>query len=302
MAPLGPALTLAAGLVALPLLMSPVIATHASTPQNASSATAADPDRARQQSKVIQIQQEAVALLKRAAAVPADDAASRQLLIDAANRFELLAAEASAASTNPATKSALLPEDLLQELRQASRTLRNHAQKRPPSAAAFSAEPFLELLGRVAGALGPHSLEDLAFQGSYSQPKVAEPAYGGHASAMGPPPMDRRAAGAASKTASPVQFEEVPCISTKTFCGGRTKDHIVESGGSGVALVRLRRRRVARRVSRHRVRALGRTREDPPSQRAFQKPGWVEIPGRLRGVGPRCCRLGQRRMCWRLRR
>ena len=48
--------------------------------------------------------------------------------------------------------------------------------------------------------------------------------------------MDRRATGAASKTASPVQFEEVPCISTKTFCGGRTKDHILESGGSGVAL------------------------------------------------------------------
>ena len=33
-----------------------------------------------------------------------------------------------------------------------------------------------------------------------------------------------------------MQFEEVPCIPTRTFCGGRTKDHILESGGSGVAL------------------------------------------------------------------
>ena len=215
MAALGPALKFAAGLVALPLLMSPVIAQH---------------------SKLIQIQQDAAALLKRAAAVPADDAASKQLLLDAANRLESIATEAAAPGTNPATKRALLPEDLRQELRQASRTLRNHAQKGPPSATAFSAQPFLELLGRVAAALGSNSVEDLAFQGSYSQPKVAEPAYGGHSSSMGPPPVDRRGVGAVSKPVSPVQFEEVPCISTKTFCGGRTKDHIVESGGSGVAL------------------------------------------------------------------
>jgi hypothetical protein len=33
-----------------------------------------------------------------------------------------------------------------------------------------------------------------------------------------------------------VTFAEVPCISTKTYCGGKTKDHILESGGSGVAI------------------------------------------------------------------
>jgi hypothetical protein len=36
---------------------------------------------------------------------------------------------------------------------------------------------------------------------------------------------------------SPVTFEEVRCISSKTYCGGRTKNHILESGGSGLALV-----------------------------------------------------------------
>jgi enediyne biosynthesis protein E4 len=73
----------------------------------------------------------------------------------------------------------------------------------------------------------------LPFQGSYSQPKVEEPAYGGHASAMGPPPAAPPVAGGPS----PVQFEEVPGLTEKTYCGGRTKDHLLESGGSGLALL-----------------------------------------------------------------
>jgi enediyne biosynthesis protein E4 len=79
---------------------------------------------------------------------------------------------------------------------------------------------------------------DLPFQGSYSQAKVAEPVYGGHGTAMGPPPDFRAPAASAHSDpfVAPVQFEEVDCITTKTFCGGRTKDHILESGGSGVAL------------------------------------------------------------------
>ena len=36
---------------------------------------------------------------------------------------------------------------------------------------------------------------------------------------------------------SPVRFEEVRALSEKTYCGGRTKDHLLESGGSGLALV-----------------------------------------------------------------
>jgi hypothetical protein len=169
--------------------------------------------------KMREMQVEAVALLKRAANPRAGSAESKQLLIDAANRFESLDADP-------------LPEDLRKELRQAAGTLRQRAQNGPPLPSSSSIAPFLELLGRVAARLDP--LGDLAFQGSFSQPKVAEPVYGGHASAMGPPPEDPRVA--ASNVTSPVQFEEVPCISTKTFCGGRTKDHLLESGGSGVAL------------------------------------------------------------------
>jgi hypothetical protein len=174
-----------------------------------------------------EIQREAIALLKRAAASPANSAASKQLFTDAARQFESLVAEGSA---NPA----LLPEDLRKELRQAARTLRKPLDG-PPSASPLSTARFLALLDRVAARLASDPLGDLAFQGSYSQTKVAEPVYGGHASAMGPPP-DLRASGSTATITSPVQFEEVPCISTKTFCGGRTKDHLLESGGSGVAL------------------------------------------------------------------
>jgi hypothetical protein len=47
--------------------------------------------------------------------------------------------------------------------------------------------------------------------------------------------VDARAS-AESNIISPATFEEVRCIPTKTFCGGRSKDHILESGGNGVAL------------------------------------------------------------------
>src|SRR4029453_5279105 len=74
----------------------------------------------------------------------------------------------------------------------------------------------------------------LSLQGSYSQTKVKEPVYGGHASAMGPAPVP--AADDSSSGPSPALFEEAGGLTAKTYCGGPTKDHILESGGSGVAL------------------------------------------------------------------
>jgi hypothetical protein len=75
----------------------------------------------------------------------------------------------------------------------------------------------------------------LTLQGSYSQSKVKEPAYGGHASAMGPAPA---APPPASGTLpSPVTFEQAARLPTRTYCGGPTKDHVLESAGNGVALL-----------------------------------------------------------------
>ena len=45
-----------------------------------------------------------------------------------------------------------------------------------------------------------------------------------------PPPTTRE------RRPSPVAFEEPARLPTRTWCGGPTKDHILESGGSGVAL------------------------------------------------------------------
>jgi enediyne biosynthesis protein E4 len=75
----------------------------------------------------------------------------------------------------------------------------------------------------------------LDFQGSYSRSKPKEPVYGGHASATGAPPAPAPPAGVAGSP-SPAQFEEVPAFAARTYCGGPTKDHILESGGTGLAL------------------------------------------------------------------
>jgi len=161
---------------------------------------------------VAQIRQDALTLLKRAEALSPGSPERKQTLRDAAERFDSLAGTA-------------LPPELVKELRHAATMLREEARASRPSEPAFSAASFLTLLERVATAT-------LDFQGSYTQPKIVEPVYGGHGSAMGPPPGDA----AGSNIVSSATFEEVRCISTKTFCGGRSKDYILESGGSGVAL------------------------------------------------------------------
>ena len=124
---------------------------------------------------------------------------------------------------------AVAPE-LKKELKAAAAGLRTRAEA---PAAGFTPQDSLRLLERVAAALRAAPPSDLAFQGSYSQTKVQEPAYGGHASAMGPPPEAPPSTGGPS----PVRFELVPGLMEKAFCGGRTKDSILESGGSGIALV-----------------------------------------------------------------
>ncbi|WP_239489721.1 FG-GAP-like repeat-containing protein [Luteitalea sp. TBR-22] len=91
------------------------------------------------------------------------------------------------------------------------------------------------LLARVRRAVDGTVALGLAFQGSYSQSKVKEQAYGGHASAMGPAPAP--AAPSADGPASPVTFVERGPLPTRTFDGGPTKDHVLESPGNGLALV-----------------------------------------------------------------
>src|ERR1700682_1471632 len=165
--------------------------------------------------RAVATQAEAVRIIRQAAAAPRPGGEFSRLVTHAAELLDSLASEIPPA-----------PE-LERELRAMAVDLRGSAAATPSP---FSPDPSLRLLERVAARL---RATDLPFQGSYSQPKVEEPAYGGHASAMGPPPS---APSKAPARPSPVQFEAVPGLLEKTYCGGRTKDSLLESGGSGVAL------------------------------------------------------------------
>lgn len=166
----------------------------------------------------IETQAQAVDLIKKAA-----DAAARQR-----SEFpELVKQAAALLDALTASGAALTPELQQKEISAAAADLRRQADA---PASRFSPEASLRLLERV----GAHLRQaNLPFQGSYTQPKVEEPVYGGHASAMGPPPEARTTANAGP---SPVQFESVSGLTEATFAGGRTKDSLLESGGSGVAL------------------------------------------------------------------
>ena len=78
------------------------------------------------------------------------------------------------------------------------------------------------------------------FSKSYSPPVILDQsASGGHASAKNAPTV----ADSPDQTSlylenhPPLRFEPVAAILEKTFCGSETKDHILETGGGGIALV-----------------------------------------------------------------
>jgi hypothetical protein len=166
--------------------------------------------------RAIETQTEAVALIERAGKAAAAQRSEFSALVKhVARLLDSLAAEST------------LTPGMQKELRAMATVLRRQSEA-PPSG--FSAEPSRRLLERVGARL---RATDIAFEGSYSQTKVKEPVYGGHASAMGPPP---EAPAGATGGPSPVQFEAVPGLTQPTFAGGPTKDSLLESGGSGVAL------------------------------------------------------------------
>jgi hypothetical protein len=172
---------------------------------------------------LLELKRGAASLLQKAAVATVGPDEERRLLGEAAERIEALAAEGD-----------VLSSVLRAELGRAGRALRD-IPRPAPAPWRFDAAPALELLRRVEAELdGPVAL-GLDFQGSYSQSKPKEPVYGGHASAMGPAPQPDPP-GAGPTPPSPVQFEEGPALATRTYCGGPTKDHILESGGSGLAL------------------------------------------------------------------
>jgi len=163
----------------------------------------------------------------------------RRALLDASLRFDALAAEPDPNEMSKPTGATRLDPALRDELRRAAGELTAAAGvARASSAPALDVAPFLALLERVRSQLEGDVALGLSFQGSYSQSKIKEPVYGGHASAMGPPPesVPSSDAEALSTVPSPATFEETIQLPARTYDGGPTKDHILESGGSGIAL------------------------------------------------------------------
>jgi hypothetical protein len=161
---------------------------------------------------VAALRRDAAGLLKRAEAASAGSVAAKQAFNEAADLLEQIPARTPSADDQKA-------------VRDASAALR--ARARGDSAPPFSAAPLVALLDRIEIQDTPTPGPGLEFQGSYTHSTPKEPAYGGHASAMGPPPTEAPH----PTVTSPVTFDEIRCISAKTYCGGRTKDHILESGG-----------------------------------------------------------------------
>jgi hypothetical protein len=179
--------------------------------------------------KLLELHREAVSALSlvqpaaRADARPDD---VRRALVEAGQRLEALGAEAN---------EPLLPPALRAELRRAAGELAElAAAQSSESPVRFDSTGVLALLEKVRQQLEGEVALGLTLQGSYSQSKPREPAYGGHASAMGPAPA--LPTPPADPSPSRVTFEEAPRLATKTYCGGATKDHILESACGGVAL------------------------------------------------------------------
>ena len=99
---------------------------------------------------------------------------------------------------------------------------------------ALATRSVLALLEKARAQLEGDVALGLPFQGSFSRSKPKEPAAGGHASAMGPAPPNVPLPD--NGAAVPVTFDIGAQLPWKMYCGGPTKDHILESSCGGVAL------------------------------------------------------------------
>ena len=178
---------------------------------------------AEERTRLLKLQRDAVTQLQQAsrAGTPADQV--RRALLDASRNLETLA--------RPAVTS--LDAPLRRELGRAASDVAALASADAGRVAA-AIGPVLALLEKVRAQLEGEVALGLTFQGSYSQTKPKDPAYGGHASTMGPAPANSPSPEDGAPV--PVTFEVGARLPSKMYCGGPTKDHILESACGGVAL------------------------------------------------------------------
>ena len=158
------------------------IPTHAAPRQQAPATGAAAQERTR----LLDLQRAAVGQLQEATreGAPADQV--QRALQSASRSLAALGADPESPSGPDAPKTGLAPA-VREELRRAASSLTTVPPGDSP-AVASATRPVLALLERVRSQLEGEVALGLSFEGSYSQTKPREPAYGGHASAMGPAP------------------------------------------------------------------------------------------------------------------
>jgi hypothetical protein len=198
---------------------------------------ASDAARAAERSRLIESLHDALSALKRAERADTSKDDVRRALHDAAKRLNTLGAEpAPNAPPDNAAKPLLLTSDLRAELRRAALQLTRLAETEWYLQGPINTAPYLAVVERARVQIEGEIALGLSLQGSYSQSKPKETAYGGHATAMGPAPVDSSPPD--DDTApSPATFEEAARLAARTYCGGPTKDHILESACGGVALL-----------------------------------------------------------------
>jgi hypothetical protein len=187
-----------------------------------------DPPSNADRDRAVQIQKEAVERLRDGAKAGAtgDAVAFARALGEAARRIEALIETAS-----------WLPASERDSLQRTAAGLKTRAEGGPQG---YSPDADLAVLDRVGYRLRGGTDVKLVFEGSFSRSKPGapeEPAYGGHATAMGPPPMEAPAATGLDRD-NAVRFDLVRGQLTEpTYGGGPSKLHLVESGGNGVAII-----------------------------------------------------------------
>lgn len=214
----------------LPGLTCLLAAVALSAPQP-SAQVAIAPAPATERPRLIAQHRQAVAYLQEVESVApaADDA-------DALGRLAGTLETLAAPQTPP-----ILRDALVADLARAARRLRDAASRPAATRGGYRRDEHVDgaslkaLLDRVKATLDGDVALGLTFQGSYSQSRAKDPVTGGHASAMGPAPAPAPAA--SGDDVSPVRFVERTTLPTRTWAGGPTKDHILESAGNGVALI-----------------------------------------------------------------
>jgi hypothetical protein len=177
---------------------------------------------AQERTRLLQAQRDAVSQLQQAARPEATADQVRRARQAASRSLNTL----GAATT-------ILDPSLRNDLRRAADELASlpSADNRRVASATRAA---LALLDKARAQLEADAARDLPFQGSFSRTKPKEPASGGHASAMGPAPANVTSPD--DRAPVPVTFDVGAQLPWKMYCGGPTKDHILESSCGGVAL------------------------------------------------------------------